>query len=381
MWVRGRSLRAARRVPAGAPAFLALGALAGAGLLAGCGADGADAMRERKPETVEVITVERDLLVDVAVFSGQIDAERSVMLRPEINGVIESIEFEQGQDVKEGDLLFRLRSGEEEARLREARANRDLARQRRDRAAQLVTRDATSLAARDAAQAEFEAAAARVQLAEVELERTRIRAPFDGVVGMRLVDVGARVEEESQLVQIDAIDRVQATFAISDEGLPFARPGLKVQVWVRPYPGEKFPGEVYFVSPTLDPRNRRILARAWIDNADHRLRPGLFANVDLEIRRVENAVVVPESAIAIDRKGPHVWKIDESNRAVRLPVEIGLRERGVVEVTQGLQPGTQIVSAGTHKVSEGKEVQIAENPLVGRARRPLPEGSLIGEGT
>ena len=156
---------------------------------------------------------------------------------------------------------------------------------------------------------------------------------------------------------------------------------MKVKVWVRPYPGEKFPGEVFFVAPSLDPRNRRIWVKAWIDNPDRRLAPGLFANVDLEVRRVEGAIVLPESAIAMDRQGPFVWKIDSERKATRLPIEIGLRERGIVEVVQGLPAGTSIVSAGTNKVSEGKEVVIEENPLVGRARRTPPEGSLIGEGT
>ena len=150
---------------------------------------------------------------------------------------------------------------------------------------------------------------------------------------------------------------------------------------MRPYPGEKFPGEVFFVSPTLDPRNRRILVKAWIDNSDRRLAPGLFANVDLEIRRVEAALVVPESAIAIDERGNYVWVVDDTRHASRRPVEIGLRERGVVEVTEGLSPGVEIVTAGTHKVSEGEQVRVSESPLVDRARGTPPEGSILGEGT
>jgi membrane fusion protein (multidrug efflux system) len=156
---------------------------------------------------------------------------------------------------------------------------------------------------------------------------------------------------------------------------------MKVQAWVRPYPGQKFPGEVFFVSPTLDPRNRRIWVKAWIDNANHKLAPGLFANVDLEVRRIEDALVVPESAVGTDRQGPYLWRVDEDDRASRLPIEIGLRERGVVEVIQGLSPGTRIVSAGIHKVDEGDSIRVAETPLVGRTRGTTPEGSLIGQGS
>jgi membrane fusion protein (multidrug efflux system) len=244
-----------------------------------------------------------------------------------------------------------------------------------------VSHNASSKAQADAARAEWEVARARVDLARVALERTRIRAPFDGIVGQRYVDPGARVEEENELVRVDAVDRLQLTFAISDEGLPFAKPGMRIDAWVRPYPGEKFPGEVFFVSPSLDPTNRRIWVKAWIDNADRRLAPGLFANVDLELRRVAEAIVLPESAVAIDHQGAYVWKIDDEDRAARLPVQIGVRERGVVEIVQGIPVGTRVVSAGTHKVSEGTPVRAAENPLAGRARQNPAEGSLIGEGT
>jgi len=356
-----------------APAIaLALGAI-------GCG----PAAEEQVSRTVavEAIRVEPELLLDVAVYSGQLDAEHSVMVKPELEGIVASVDFQQGQDVAAGDVLFTLRNREQEARLREARATRSLAQGRWNRAKQLVSRDASSLAARDVAQAELEIAEARVELARVELARTQIRAPFEGVVGARLVDIGARVEKDTELVRIDAVERLELNFGITDEGLSLARVGMKVDARVRPYPGEKFPGEVFFVSPTLDPRNRRIWVKAWISNADHRLRPGLFANVDLELRRIENAIAVPESAVAVDRQGTYVWKIDDESRVTRLAVETGLRERGVVEVLRGLPSGTSIVTAGVHKVSEGMQVEVSDDPLVGRAQRVQEDGALVGEGT
>jgi membrane fusion protein (multidrug efflux system) len=346
----------------------------------GCGAAETSPPPE-KPVRVEAMRIDPGPLVDVAVFSGQLDAEHSVTIQPEVEGIIESIDFEQGQAVEAGAVLFHLRSREQEALLREAQANANLARERWERSEQLVSRDAASLAQRDVVKAEYEIAQARVEVARVAFERTRIRAPFAGVLGQRLVDIGSRVEPETPLVRLDAIDRLQVTFGISDEGLPHARTGLKVEAWVRPYPGERFPGEVFYVAPTLDPQNRRIWVKAWIDNHDRRLAPGLFANVNLEVRRVEQAMVVPESAVAQDDRGPYVWKVDAEDRVTRLPIQIGLRERGIVEVVQGLPPGTRIVSAGTHKVSEGAQVEISNEPLVGRVISTPPEGSLIGEGT
>ena len=355
--------------------------LASAVICAACGDSGDASMASEKPVRVEVMSIAPAPFVDVAVFSGQLDAEHSVVIQPEMEGIVESIDFVQGQEVESGAVLIKLRSREQEALLREAEANRNLARERWDRAEQLLSREASSLEQRDVARAEYEIAQARVEIARLALDRTRIRAPFRGVVGEHRVDIGSRVEQETELVRLDAVDRLQVTFGISDEGLPHAKPGMKVEAWVRPYPGVKFPGEVFYVAPTLDPRNRRIFVKAWIDNHDHRLAPGLFANVDLEVRRVEQAMVVPESAIALDEQGPYVWKVDDDDRVSRLPVEIGVRERGVVEIVQGLPPGTRVVSAGTHKVSEGMQVEVSTEPLVERARTTPPEGALIGEGT
>jgi membrane fusion protein (multidrug efflux system) len=360
---------------------LALALAAVGWVAAGCGGAGDASEPREKPVRVEVMRIDPAPLVDVAVFSGQLDAEHTVMIQPEIEGIIESIDFEQGQSVEKGDVLFHLRSREQEALLREAEANRNLARERWERAERLVKSEASSLAQRDVVKAEYEIAQARVEIARLALDRTQIRAPFRGVVGQRLVDIGSRVEQETELVRLDAVDRLQVTFGITDEGLPVARTGMKVKAWVRPYPGEKFSGEVFYVAPTLDPRNRRIFVKAWIDNRDHRLAPGLFANVDLEVRHVDQALVVPESAVAQDAQGPYLWKVDDENRVSRLPIETGLRERGIVEVVQGLQPGTRIVSAGTHKVSEGTLVEASAEPLVGRAERAPEEGALIGEGT
>lgn len=365
-----------------ARAALSLAALLASAVLgAACSGSGDASTPTEKPALVEVMSITPTPFVDVAVFSGQLDAEHSVVIQPEIEGIVESIDFVQGQHVAAGAVLFTLRSREQEALLREAEANRNLARERWERSEQLLSREASSIEQRDVARAEYEIAEARVEIARLELDRTRIRAPFAGVVGEHLVDIGSRIEQETELVRLDAVDRLQVTFGISDEGLPTAKPGMKVEAWVRPYPGEKFPGEVFYVAPTLDARNRRIFVKAWIDNRDHRLAPGLFANVDLEVRRVDRAMIVPESAVALDEQGPYVWKVDDDDRVFRQPVEIGVRERGVVEIVQGLPAGTRIVSAGTHKVSEGMKVEISTQPLVERARTSPPEGALIGEGT
>jgi membrane fusion protein (multidrug efflux system) len=311
---------------------------------------------EKPPITVELQKIEPQLLRDTATFSGQLDAEYSVELKAETNGVIEEVRFEEGQTVKKGAVLFLLRDDEQKARLAEAVANRDLAAEVWDRTQQLVSRDAASAAQKDRAAAELAVAKARVDLARLAVERTRLAAPFDGVVGARYVAPGDRITDKKALVRIDAIDRLQLSFAISEQGVAFARTGVKLEVRVRPYPNETFPGEVFFVSPSLDPATRRMILKAWVPNAERRLRPGLFANVDLEIAEREGAMLIPESAVVFDRQGTYVWRLRDEV-AERVPIEIGLRKNGRVEVTLGLTAGDTIVTAGTHKVVEGRKLR------------------------
>ena len=200
-------------------------------------------------------------------------------------------------------------------------------------------------------------------------------------MGARYVAPGDRITDKKALVRIDAIDRLQLSFAISEQGVAFARTGVKLEVRVRPYPDEIFPGEVFFVSPSLDPATRRMILKAWVPNTDHRLRPGLFANVDLEIAQRENALLVPESAVVFDREGTYVWRLRDEV-AERVPIEIGLRKSGRVEVTLGLAPGDTIVTAGTHKVVEGRKLRAAELVTERRRRRrvrapPRPAGPAL----
>jgi len=359
-----------------------LAALAGAAALSlwlGCGSD-EGGRPTLPPPSVEVARIEPELLRDVATFSGQLDAEHSVVLKPETDGVVESVGFQEGQDVAKGDVLFRLRNAEQLARLHEAQATLQLAREEFGRAQQLVNRDAVSQAVKDRAAAQLGVAKARVELAQVELERTSIRAPFDGVVGMRLVDPGDFVDEQTALAQIDAVDRLQVTFALTEHAVAFGAPS-RVEIRVLPFPGEVFPGEVFYVSPTVEPSTRRVYMKAWVPNSDRRLRAGLFANVDLQIAQRENAILVPESAVVFDRQGTYVWRVDEDGVPTRAPIDLGLRKGGRVEVTMGLRAGDRIVVAGTHKVMEGQGVRAQAPSNTGQARREPKEGGPGGAGT
>lgn len=311
------------------------------------------------PPVVEVARVERATLDDGLRLVGQLEAWESVVLRAETTGVIEGIGFQEGAEVSAGTVLFRLRDDEQQARLREAEAQLQLAQQAFDRAKALAGKNITARAELDQATANLAAARARADLARIELERTEIRAPFDGVMGARLVSPGDRVTRSTDLAAIEAVAQLRLAFAVPEPIVEWVRADMPLRVSVSPFPGESFPGQTYFVSPSLDPRSRQLLLKAIVPNPDRRLRPGFFANVQLDPTRSAEVLVAPESAVVFDPDGTFVYRVTEDATAERVAVELGMRRAGKVEIKGGLEEGDRVVSAGTHKVGDGRPLQLA----------------------
>ena len=324
---------------------------------AGCNSDALEAVQAAPASTVEMARVESRLFSERVQAVGQLAAAESVVIRPEVSGIVESIEFEEGQRVSAGDVLFVLRSDEQHAALREAEANRLLATDVFERTEKLSKVKVSAVSELTQARARVAAAEAVVDLARVNLERTRVVAPFDGALGARSVSPGDWVDSDVALVQIDAVDRLQLQFSLPENAIALAEPGLEVVTRVAAYPDEEFKGVVYFVSPALDKASRRLALKAWVPNTDGRLRPGMFARVELEAERTEHAVVIPESAVASDATGSYVWRVNSESVAERAPVELGTRRDGQVVIVAGLASGDTIVTSGTHKVYEGSSVQ------------------------
>jgi membrane fusion protein (multidrug efflux system) len=332
----------------------------------------ADAQGPR-PAFVETVLIEPEDVQDLLAFVGQLDSAHSVVLKPEISGVVASISFEEGKSVEKGAPLVQLRDREQRARLREAEATVSLARSRYQRARRLAERNAESEAGLEGAKAEYEIAGARLDLAKIQLDRTLVRAPFDGVVGARLVSPGERVNpgsdrgfggggggggEASGLVRIDSLDEMELIFTLPETVMAIAREGVGVVVRVAPFPGETFEGVIYFVDPRVDATSRRVLVKARIPNPERKLRPGLFAKITLEVSSRKDAMMVPEDAIVYGRDGTYVWRVVDG-QAVRAAVELGIRQPGRVELRTGVDPGDRVVSAGTHKLRSGSVVNDA----------------------
>jgi membrane fusion protein (multidrug efflux system) len=348
----------ARRALTGATAALCLAALAPLG----CERQAGPERREPRPAVVEVVRVAPEPFRNTVEFVGQLNAEETVVVRSEISGVIDSIEFDEGQPVRAEQVLFGLRDDEQWVDLRRAEARAELTAEVLSRTQQLESRQISAAAELDRARAEHRVARAEVERARVELDRTLIRAPFDGVAGARAVSPGDRVDPDTDLVQIDKVDRLQLVFTVPEVGIRVVRRGLPLSVRVAPFPDRTIPGEIFFIGPTTDPRTRRFLVKAWIADPGHEVQPGMFANVRLELDYRPEALLIPESAIVYDSGGAFVWRVVDGTRAERAPVELGLHAESRVVVRSGLEPGDLIVSAGTNKVIPGGTLVVRERP-------------------
>jgi membrane fusion protein (multidrug efflux system) len=336
-------------------AFLSVGC----GLALACGSESTSSTPTGPPPAVvEAVTVTPTTVHERVELVGQLDADESVVLKPEMGGVIADVAFDEGQEVEAGALLFRLRDAEQRAVLAAAEADRVLTERAHERARQLMTQGVLAGAELDRVIAERDAARARVQHARVNMDRTEIRAPFAGMLGARLVSPGDRVSPETELVRLDAVAHLKLVFTLPEMVVGLAHVGMPLTVRVAPWPEETFAGQVYFVAPAVDTQSRRLLVKARIPNDARRLRPGLFANVQLEVEQRADRLLVPESALVQDAGGTFVWRIAEDGTAARAAVEVGLRRDGRVETLSGLTAGDRIVSAGTHKVSPGAPLRV-----------------------
>lgn len=341
-----------------------LGAL-GARWLAGRVAvqsSGQPALIVPKPASAEPTTLVQTALVrqvsmprGVAAV-GSLRSRDSVVLRSELAGRIVEINFTEGGKVTQGQVLVRLDDSVSKAQLQQAQANLGLVASQYRRADQLAKQGFISKQGRDEVASQFKVQEAAVVLARAQLDKTVIRAPFDGLIGLRNVSVGDYVSPGADLAPIESIDALNVDFRIPEQFLGDVRVGIRLVLHFDALAGQVRDGQVAAISPLVDAGGRSILLRASVPNADGALRPGMFARVQLQFAD-NQATVVPETALAPSGDAQYVFRL-EDGRARRVVVTVGQRHNGEVEILDGLLVGEQVVVSGLQKVRDGAAVKV-----------------------
>ncbi len=301
--------------------------------------------------------------VIAAPFSEQVTAvgtllsNEAVTVSSEIPGRLKEIHFQEGQPVEQGAPLFTLDNSVYRAQLDDAEAKLKLAEQTNKRTSTLFSNKYATAQSADEAASNLAVSTAATELARVQLEKTRIVAPFSGIVGLRHVSVGEYITAGQALVNLEAIDPVKADFRVPEKFLPAIRVGQTIRIKVDAFPDANFEGKVYAIDPKLDVAGRSLLVRALVPNRDQRLRPGLFARVTVLLQLKEDALSVPEQAIVPQGDSQYVFKIVDG-KAQLTKVVIGTRRDGRVEIVEGLAVGDQVVTAGQLKIRDGSAVSV-----------------------
>lgn len=323
------------------------------------------------PKPVVAVTVEpaaTEQWRDFVPAVGTLTAVNGVNIAASTSGLVKEIAFQSGQAVKKGQLLLRLDSDVEQGELRSAMADADLARLQANRQRALVKSDAVSQAALDKAEAELKVKEAKVASLRATIDKKAVYAPFDGVLGVRQVDLGQYVQPGQAIVNLQDLSTMLADFSVSQRDLAMVSPGQPIRMTTDAWAGREFAGQVAAVEPQVDSKTGMVLVQGRFPNADGALRPGMFAKVEIDRPATAQVVTVPVSAVSYNLHGDAVFVVrDGANggkEALRAVVQLGERRDGRVVVRQGVNVGDLVVTSGQLKLENGSSVEIAaSNPL------------------
>jgi membrane fusion protein, multidrug efflux system len=316
------------------------------------------------PIPVEAVLVTVGSMTEGIEAVGTLQAIASIVIRPEMAGVIRRIHFMDGQFVERGVPLIELDQEELQAQVHQAAAQERIAHVTYERLKRLSTQQTTIVPAQqvDEARLALQAAAANSVLYATRLKKAILRAPFSGTVGLRRVSVGDYVQPGHDMVNLEDLETLHVDFKVPEVWLSKLAAGQQLGVTTDAFPGVVFEGHVTAIDPRMDSVNRTVAVRAAVPNPERRLRPGLFATVDVTVDQNRQALLIPEEAVLAQRDRTKVFRIEDGTLR-SAEVTIGQHQAGMVHVRSGLKEGDRIVRTGIHKLHDGMRVMPKESAL------------------
>jgi membrane fusion protein (multidrug efflux system) len=331
-----------------------------------------------RPPSVEVAKVEALRLTDDTQAVGSLRSRRGVVLRPEVSGRITQLNFTDGQRVKKGEVLVQFDDQLPQAQIQQSMAELSIAQANQKRNQELVAQNFISQRSLDESAANLQVAQAKLALSKATAERLKIIAPFDGIAGIRLVNVGDYLKDGADIVNIEDIDAIFVDFRLPERFQSKVKRGQTAMLDMDALPGRKYTAKIQAIDPLIDANGRSVGIRGCIDNRQLQLRPGMFARVNTVFGVRENARVIPEEAIVPQGGKQFVIRLlagdtPQSRISQRVEVKLGLRSPGKVEVLDGLELGDTVVVAGQQRVQrDGMTVNVVDlsSARPGRPERP-----------
>ncbi|MFT4257174.1 MAG: efflux RND transporter periplasmic adaptor subunit [Pseudoxanthomonas sp.] len=335
------------------PHALCLAALVAA--LSACGGGKTDAGHGQPPPTVTTLQVQPSRWSDELKALGTANARESVTISASVSQTIASVEFDSGQFVQKGQALVTLVQGQQNAGVAAAQADLRNAEQLYERNRKLADQQLISRADLETQRATLEAARAQVNAQRATVADRTIRAPFAGVLGLRLVSAGSLVTPGTAITTLDDVSLIKLDFTVPESAVSQLAVGQRVNARSAAWPEQVFEGRIASIDSRVDTVSRAITVRAEIPNPDGKLRPGMLLDVGVE-RGVRQALVIPELAVQQYGETSSVFRVEADDKVRLVPVKLGARRYGEVEVVSGLKAGERIVVEGTVKLRDGLKI-------------------------
>jgi membrane fusion protein, multidrug efflux system len=289
-------------------------------------------------------------------LTGSIEANEQVQIRTQMSGLVRSISFQEGSEVKKGQVLLKIDDAELRAQLAQAQTRQNLAAENERRAGLLLQQEAISREEYDIAQSELKSTQAQTQLIRAQLDKTTIRAPFSGRIGLRSISEGTYISPETIVANLVSTNPVKITFSVPEKYASQVTVNTKLNFRVAGS-NEKHTATVYAIEPGIESTSRTLQLRARAANPDNILRPGSFANIELPLTVIEDALLVPTEAVVPVQNGKKVF-VTENGKAKEVMIETSTRTEKDVLVTAGLQAGDTVLTTGIMTLRAGSPVKV-----------------------
>ena len=344
-------------------------------------------MSSKMPMPVETVTsaVAKEEDWAPALSSvGTISAVQGAVVATELGGTVSEVGFQSGSEAKKGDVLLKLDASAEEGQFETAKADLELARSDLMRARDLANRKVISKAELDSAESKFKQKEGSVDQMRSMISKKEVRAPFDGQLGIRQVNIGQTINAGQQVVSLQALDPLYVDFAVPQQNLPNLVQGLETRVRTDALGDRVFAGKVTAINSVVDTATRNVSVQVTLDNRDHALKPGMFAKIEIILPTKQKTLVVPGTAVSYAPYGDSVYVIEkkkdektgkESQTIRQAFVRVGEARGDFVSITQGLKAGETVVGTGVFKLRNGMAVTINNDLAPKPQLNPTPADS------
>jgi membrane fusion protein (multidrug efflux system) len=314
---------------------------------------------------------------------GSLVAVNGVTVSTDLAGIVTDIAFESGSKVRAGDLLVHMDTKQEEAQLHQAQAQRDWASVSLKRDKGLLEKRAVSQADYDSADASYRQAQAAVDQYSALIARKTIRAPFDGVAGIRQVNLGQYLKEGDAIVALQAFDPIYVNFSLPQQDLAKLETGMKVEVRLDAFGDQIFAGKITAINSMVDQSTRNVQVQATLPNTDYKLRPGMFTKVSVVMNQSKSVVAIPATAVHYAPYGNSIFIVSEMKdqqgkayKGVREQfVQVGQSRGDLIAVDTGLNAGEEIVTSGVFRLRNAAPILINNEIKPGSQLAPTPSNS------